>query len=193
MKDNKKNIILDLDNTLISSVATEDWDKKNNKKAKLFPNYKLEDIYIIFERPHLQEFLDYLFANFNVSIWTAATLDYALFIIDNIILKDKERKIDYIFYYYHCKLGENKYGDGYKHLDLLFKTFKLKGYNKSNTLIIDDLKDVYDTQPCNCINIDEFEFTDDGSEKDNALDVVLDKLKVFKDLDGGKECLADNF
>jgi hypothetical protein len=55
----------------------------------------MENYYIIFERPGLQQFLTFLFKNFNVSIWTAASKDYALFIIDKIIIAgNKNRKID---------------------------------------------------------------------------------------------------
>ena len=46
------------------------------------PQEKKDGHYKVFERPGLQEFLDYLFANFNVSVWTAASKSYALFIID---------------------------------------------------------------------------------------------------------------
>ena len=94
------NIILDLDQTIISAEADEDYDfNKNNKKVKLFKYYDMDSYYIIFERPGLQPFLDFLFSNFNVSIWTAASKDYALFIINKIILQNKKkRKIDWIFF-----------------------------------------------------------------------------------------------
>ena len=66
-----------------------------------------ENYYIIFERPGLQQFLTFLFKYFNVSIWTAASKDYALFIIDKIIIAgNKDRKIDYVFFSYHCGISK---------------------------------------------------------------------------------------
>ena len=102
------NILLDLDQTLIAALSPDELDeKKHSKKMQKFKYYNMDGEYTIFERPYLQEFLDYLFDkknNFNVSVWTAASKDYALFIIGNIILKkDKpERKLDFIFFSYHC-------------------------------------------------------------------------------------------
>ena len=43
-----------------------------------FSYHDMDGYYIVFERPGLQEFLDYLFANYIVSVWTAATKDYAI-------------------------------------------------------------------------------------------------------------------
>ena len=113
-KSNKPNIILDLDQTIISSEPFESLDnKKHEKKIKLF-NYKnMDDYYLVFERPGLQKFLKFLFKNFNVSVWTAATKDYALFIIENMILKNKKnRHLDYIFFSYEFT-DENSENDDF--------------------------------------------------------------------------------
>jgi TFIIF-interacting CTD phosphatase-like protein len=78
----KLNFILDLDQTIISGEPVEEYSiEKNKKKASKFRFETMENYYIIFERPGLQQFLTFLFKNFNVSIWTAASKDYALFII----------------------------------------------------------------------------------------------------------------
>ena len=102
------NVVLDLDQTLISA---EDWDskdfKKHKNKAKKFEFHDMDGYYIVFERPNLQSFLDYLFANFNVSVWTAASKDYALFIIDKIILSKPGRHLDWIFFSY-CDISKKK-------------------------------------------------------------------------------------
>jgi hypothetical protein len=132
---NKPNIILDLDQTLISSEPFESFDnKKHEKKTKLFKYKNMDDYYLVFERPGLQKFLKFLFKNFNVSVWTAATKDYALFIIENMILKNKKnRHLDYIFFSYHCDISK-KLTKNSKDLSLLWKTYKLKGYSKNNTI-----------------------------------------------------------
>jgi TFIIF-interacting CTD phosphatase-like protein len=177
---NRINVILDLDQTLISAEPSEEFDfDKNRAKSKHFTYHDMEGYYIVFERPHLQEFLNYLFANFNVSIWTAATMDYALFVIENVILKNHPgRKIDYIFFDYHVNLKANK---GTKDLNILYEYFKLENFSKENTIILDDLSDVYKTQPEKTIIAPEFQFTERMSDRDNfllSLVPYLDRLKA---------------
>ena len=54
-----KNILLDLDQTLIFSEELNKF--RSSSKMNLF-DYKIMDTsYITFARPHLQEFLDYIF------------------------------------------------------------------------------------------------------------------------------------
>lgn len=166
-----RNVVLDLDNTLICAEASTDFpfdDEKVKKKAMQFDIHDMDGYYIVFERPKVQQFLDYLFENYNVSIWTAASKDYALFIIKHIILKNPKRKLDYIFFSYHCDIS-NKIFDSSKNLDLLFKVFELQNYNKTNTVIIDDLKEVWETQPQNCVRIKYFDFFGKSSGEDDEL------------------------
>ena len=70
----KLNVILDLDNTLINTV---DNDPSLPYYSKLYDTNAL-----ICARPYLFEFLEWLFDNCNVSVFTAADKDYALFIIE---------------------------------------------------------------------------------------------------------------
>lgn len=175
---NKINILLDLDQTIISAESTSDYNfKKNKVKSKKFTFHDMDGYYIVFERPGLQPFLDYLFANFNVSVWTAASKDYALFIIDKIILKNKpNRKLDWVFFSYHCDISK-KVKNGSKSLDMLWDVYKIEGYNKDNTVILDDYDEVHQTQPDNCIIAKPFEFEDDNSHKDNYLKNLTKELK----------------
>lgn len=180
------NLLLDLDQTLISAEATEEHDfKKYRQKSKLFNFENMDGYYIVYERPYLQEFLDFAFKNFNISIWTAASKDYALFIIDKIILKKPGRKLDWIFFSYHCDLSK-KQRKGSKDLEMLWDIYNTPGYNKKNTMILDDYDEVYKTQPNNCIVAKPFEFTHQNSEKDNFLKTLipkLDNLKCDEDVD----------
>jgi hypothetical protein len=174
----KKNIILDLDNTVISSIPLEEvkWTSDLDKKMKRFNFCNMEDYYIIFERPFLQDFLDELFANYNVSVWSAGSKDYVLHIVEMIILKKPERKLDFIFFSYHCGLSRKLY-NGIKDLRLVYDTFGMEGYTKDNTFIIDDLKKVKKINQDNCIAIKDFEFYNDGSEKDNSLIEISHELQ----------------
>lgn len=175
------NVFLDLDNTLISSEPLLNFDlEKYKEKIGLFSQHYMEQLYIVFERPGLQEFLDYLFANFKVSVWTAASEAYALFIINNIILNNKpERKLNWTLFSYHCDWSENR-KRGIKGLSLLWDGINIPGLTSDNTLIIDDLNDVTEIQPKNSIKIHPFEFKDEGSENDKDLERVRNILENIK-------------
>jgi TFIIF-interacting CTD phosphatase-like protein len=177
---NKPHIFLDLDQTIISAEEHEEYEyHKNMKKACKFDFEDMDGYYLVFARPYLQKFLDYLFANFNVSVWTAASKDYALFIVDKMILTGaKNRTLQWIFFSYHCDVSkQNKKAS--KSLSMLWDFYNIDGITKSNTVILDDYDEVYNTQPDNCIIAEPFEFTNDGSEKDTFLKDLIPKLKVM--------------
>lgn len=178
---NKPAILLDLDQTLIASLDKYELDLKTNKKKMKNFNYEnMDGYYTVFERPHLQAFLNFLFSEYNVSIWTAASKDYALFIIDKILLRNNpERKIDFIFFSYHCKISK-RIKNGTKDLSMLWSVFNLSGYNKNNTIILDDYEEVYDTQPDNTIIAKPFDFLEENSENDTFLLDLIPELKKIK-------------
>ena len=205
---NKPNIVLDLDQTIISAEPLEEFnlskynDKIKSHKEKWGENSvaDMDGYYIVFSRPYLQEFLDYIFENFNVVIWTAATKDYALFIIKHLILgydiktqtyKYPNRKIDFIFFSYHCEWSEyeRKYT---KELCMIWDKHQLPGYSQSNTVIIDDYKaDVHKCQPNNCIIARAFKIKKKGSENDTFLHDLIPHLKnMQKRIQEGKSDLA---
>uniref|UniRef100_A0A6C0KRK9 FCP1 homology domain-containing protein n=1 Tax=viral metagenome TaxID=1070528 RepID=A0A6C0KRK9_9ZZZZ len=171
----KLNVILDLDQTLISGEELPFDLKKNKEKMKKFDHKTMENFFIIFARPHLQEFLDYLFENFNVAVWTAATKDYALFIVKHFILNKPGRKLNFIFYSHHCDMSQ-KLKKGLKGLSILWDDFKLKKYNENNTIIIDDNPDVLVKQACNVIQIKPFQYNDRASYNDTEFYKIQQEL-----------------
>jgi hypothetical protein len=186
MTEEKPKFIFDLDQTIISGEPIEEYDfEKNKKKAAKFRFETMENYYIIFERPYLQQFLTFVFKNFDVSVWTAASKDYALFIIEKIIIAgNKDRKLDYIFFSYHCGLSKKYKKDSSKELSLLWNKYKLPGYNENNVVIFDDyFEDVHKNQKENCIIAKPFEFKDKDSNKDKFLKILEKYLKeiVLKD------------
>ena len=170
----KPNFILDLDQTLISAEEVDSLDKdvkvhKNGRKVNKHSSFtykSIADIYVAFYRPNLQDFLTFLFENFNVSVWTAGTKDYCLDIVEKIIIgKHKHRKLDFIMFRNHL----NK-KDPIKPLSEFWETYKVNGYTEQNTIILDDNKEsVYTHQETNCINCPEFQYTDDTSHEDDFL------------------------
>ena len=181
----KPNILLDLDETCISSIdSTTEWASlPEDVKRRMgdFTVHDMEGYYFIFERPGLQEFLDFLFKNFTVSVWTAGSKDYALHIINAIIAPvESGRKLDWIFFSYHCDMSKKIRGD-IKALDILWDDYQLPGYNKQNTFIIDDNDAVFSANPENCVHISAFEFTNHGSESDRVLYDLMDPLNRLKE------------
>lgn len=165
------NILLDLDNTLISSLAKHEEKPVFKPRMKQFRWKNMEGAYKVFERPGLQKFLDFLFDNFNVSVWTAASKSYALFIIDEFILKGyPKRQLDYVLFSYHCKRSRHL-RDTQKALTILKDEFELLNFNMDRTYIIDDHPEVYASQPDNCINVKAFEFADRKSYEDRELEL----------------------
>ena len=171
MASDKPMVFLDLDQTLISAEAIEDFPFKEpnmREKALNFAIHDMDGYYIIFERPHVQDFLDYLFENYRVSVWTAASKDYALFVIKYIVLRRPNRQLEYILFSYHCELSKQFFKSS-KDLRLVWDTFRLDGITPKNSLIIDDLDEVYECQPRNAIHIPAFEILDNYSEHDKEL------------------------
>ena len=193
---NKINLLLDLDNTLICAEPYDDLTKDQITYCK--KNFKYHDMdgyYLVCERPYVQEFLDYVFKNFNVSIWTAASKDYAIFIIKNIILTKPERSLDYFFWDKHCKISRKYNNKTSKNLKILWNKYNrgdgLKNYNKNNTFILDDYDNVWKTQRCNSIPAELFDIIEENSHKDKFLKELIPRLEILNE--NRRECLTYNF
>lgn len=174
MSKTKKNIILDLDQTLIYSETLSKYDPASPGNNR-FEHIKLKCGFVTYARPHLQEFLDFLFKNFNVSIWTAADKEYAIEIINKFILVKPRREINFIFYRYHCNLSKKK-NNGLKRLNMLWNFYNMKKYNTDNTIIIDDNYDVKHIQTKNCYHIPSFDIY--SKNVDTELLKLMDLLKT---------------
>lgn len=180
---NRINIVLDLDNTLISAIDNEEAEEMGldevSARQRTFRWENMDGEFKIFERPHLQEFLDWLFANFTVSVWTAASKLYALFIIKKFILEGHpERKLDCVLFSHHCRESK-KTAKFQKCLSLMVDTFPL-GYDPTNTYIVDDNKEVYDAQPKMCIRVKEFDVQKPSCVNDKELLKVMKKLEAIR-------------
>jgi hypothetical protein len=172
-------IFLDLDNTLIHAIEPQQVSYLPQTFQKQFRFVDMKPYYRVYERPHLQMFLDFLFQHFNVSVWTAAESDYAIFIIKHFILVKPERKLKNIFYRYHVSLAQQQYGDtNIKDLRLMWELFKVPGVFPCNTFIVDDLEDVKETNTSNCLPIKAFEVI--NGKKPNTDAIYDDSLLKTK-------------
>jgi TFIIF-interacting CTD phosphatase-like protein len=178
------NLILDLDETIIHSLSPD--EKESLTKNQLSEYNKIKDRYkhsmgegdyTVIERPDLQQFLDFAFENFNVSVWTAASKEYALFIIDEIILVNKpERHLDLVLFSTHCGYAKKKYR-GMKNLKMVQDVC---GYDMDKTVLLDDHPEVYLTQPTNCIRMCPFELAKNKRVPDDFL--IRKIIPALKDI-----------
>jgi hypothetical protein len=185
-------ILLDLDNTLI---CAEELDvpssqlrpsveskrvEKMEKARSMFRTVRMEDYYDIFERPHIQEFLDYLFKHFNVGVWTASSKDYAIFVIKNFILVPDRplRKLELFLCSHHCNVSKKYFKGIPKDLKLLSDRWGLK--DLADVFLVDDLEHLAEHQPHNVIHVKPFFY--DSSINDRELLDVIPRIhtQVFK-------------
>lgn len=182
----KKNLILDLDETLISSLHFSKFDKTkhysllNDKTLSYHFMHNCEngkctdfscDGYIVFERPFLQTFLSHVFKKYNVSVWTAASKPYGLFIIKNILLVKPNRCLHYFFHSLQCEQSTKETASP-KSIQFLVDKYKLSVFQQDTT-IVDDLEIVKKTQPDRCIRVKAFQY-------ESVVD--QDLLRVMKEL-----------
>ncbi len=174
----KCNILLDLDNTLISSIPYFSINNQSvNYRNVRCTSHVMGTEYIMFERPHVQKLLNFLFKHFNVSVWSAATKHYVLFLVDNVISTDK-RKLKYVFHAEHCLASQKMVNSNSpKDLRYLYHIAKIPGFTEDNTFIIDDLPAVKIANPKNCIAVPAFDI-----EKYPAHDQDTVALQLYTDL-----------
>ena len=160
------NLVLDIDETLIHAVT------RKNKKASFSIKFSTGEQYYILVRPGLKKFLRYVFKNFKtVNIWTAATKDYAIAIMSNVLTKQQISRLKFFNTRKQCS------SDGSKPLVDIFDTPQAKklGITRFNTLMIDDKSGVLKHNPGNGIIVQPWI----GNQSDNSLDRLTLLLDVI--------------
>ncbi len=163
MDDDRPLVILDLDNTCLCAIPYKDKDTVLNQDKYTY--HDLETIFRIYERPGLQTFLDILFNNYKVGIWTAASIAYAIFVIKKCIIAGRpERTLEFVLWDKHCKYSERKsLNKQTKHIELLESL-----YDKNKLVLIDDNIDVL-RQKKHTINSNYFDVVVENAYKDTFL------------------------
>jgi TFIIF-interacting CTD phosphatase-like protein len=132
------NIVLDLDETLVS-VSTNPKNQYDFKFPLVDPVTKQTLWYYGQKRPNLEIFLRYVFKRFStVSVWTAATADYARNVIKNIMKPDQYSKLAFVKTRGDLKLFPD--GGYTKPLNSVFD--KHDSIKRHNTIMIDDRRSV---------------------------------------------------
>ena len=177
----RKNVLLDIDETLIGSQSRALKDRAADHVIAYADNDKM----YVYKRPHLDWFLDHVFEHFDVSIFTASGQEYCLEIIENIIAPPpapgkRPRKLEYIFFSKHCEYSAKHYDGLDKSLDMLHKEFGLASMAIDNTVLVDDRADLKKSQPhANVVTIPKY-FAAAG-EKDTDTALLDIATRLFKD------------
>jgi TFIIF-interacting CTD phosphatase-like protein len=164
-------VILDLDHTIISAVEMDRLSTVHDPKAFKYKDF--DHSYRIYERPYLQQFLDRLFKNYRVAVWTAAGISYANFIVKNFILTKPNRKLEFFMWREHCDYSED-IADHQKKLKLL-------DFITEPHVILDDNEDVLRTQKDRSVDSRDFNVAYENAKYDDfllhAIDEIEKKLK----------------
>lgn len=120
-------ILLDIDNTLITSCTKSELPMNaipdlDNKPVGLKPQY-------VFKRPNLDKFLDFLFQNFTVALWSAGNKPWVDQIVNNILKKYKE---NFLFIWSRENCDSKKI----KPLERVWTLYPQ--WSSENTILIDD-------------------------------------------------------
>jgi hypothetical protein len=174
----KYNIILDLDETLFSGEEIANLHDRSIETD-------FEDIwqgrdYVFIGRPGLQPFLDFLFLNFNVGIWTAANRAYAKRPVDELILKPNPSRRLLFFLTRDDYAKYNPHQSTTKFISWMVNKFNL---SMCNTILIDNSKTQTNIASNfkNAIKVDDFRVYNPRSFKpidDSIYDSVLYELMI---------------
>jgi len=157
-KYNEKLLVLDLDNTLISAIH-EEYVRDCIDYPKDF--MALDDEYFVSKRPHLDKFMKYAFDNWTVALWTAATEPYAKEILTKSGVDVKR------FKFMKFKEDCTKYIDDHYSSVFIKDLNKIKDYDLSNIIIVDDKESSAKYTPYNLIEI--YPYISFVQEKDDYL------------------------
>jgi hypothetical protein len=174
-------VVLDIDGTLIDSVRYTPQQHNRILSGEFkcpppdhiitetfFSTYSTNTndpkaYHYIYKRPHLHEFIDYLFSNFvSVSLWTASPRTWAEEVAV-FLLKDTHHAFRLIIDGRRCILKYNHETGAYaviKPLNKIWRSTDNKtkyGMNRDNLIIIDDTRTTFTRNYGNAIYIPTFE------------------------------------
>ena len=162
-------IVLDLDETLFHSETSVAPNEKLKKDCD--QSFKYMDVYYyVFYRPHLKDFIESIFKNFDhVAIWTAAEKRYATKVVNKIFTPEQKDKL--LFFYSRKNCVVNYRGSYTKPLHKVFTSFNF--LNFQNTIIVDNT-DVSRENPNMSIHIKDFY----NDKKDKELLIMQPRKKI---------------
>lgn len=163
-----KLLILDIDETLVH--ATE---------APLSRDCDFEtDLYYVYKRPYLDEFLSFCFAQFTVAIWTTAGKEFAEQVVETVVKKHGEPV--FLWSYERC----TKRLDPHTYETLLIKNLdkvKKRGYRLESVIMVDDTPQKLSKHYGNLVRVGEYT-GQDGDKELLKLIKYLEHLKPIENI-----------
>ena len=178
-----KNIVLDIDATLVCTHGDDDFEdlklysdpKKISIRGRTYhmtlvdvtsePGSGEELVLYGIYRPYLKEFIEFCFKYFdNVVIWSAGKKKYVEKMSD-LMFTNKRKQPLIIYNFNDCEFSDDFIR---KPLTKLYNDPRIKGkLNEKNTLVLDDRDDTFSLNPQNGILIPDFDadFTSKGIMK----------------------------
>lgn len=177
MLESEYTLVLDLDETLIHFVSSKDQDEKDQEC--LADLQEEEDDFFYMVRPFCNKFLNELSKFYEIVIYTAAMQDYADWIIQGI---DSKGVIKHRLYRQHCGKETipitHQEGEEQIHMVQTIKDLRLIGRDIKKTIIIDNLKENFEsTCPNNGIEI--ISWYGYENEEDKELKNLMPFLKAL--------------
>ena len=165
------NIVLDLDETLVSVTLTP-------VKHYDFRFSLQNQAYYVRKRPYLDLFLKYIFKKFqSVSVWTAATKPYAIQVINGCFTQQQRNALAFLRTRDDLNVAEN--GNYTKPLQRIFKSHStIKAHN---TIMIDDRRTAMSENLGNAIIVPAWKGSDDKDKSLAQLIIVLNGILANQD------------
>ncbi len=161
-------LVLDLDETL---VHAEEKDKPLLGRS---PDFTTSD-YVVYKRPHLDEFLSRMWKLYDLAVWSAAGTLYVNRVVE-CVFDDKNRQPVFVF----SGIRTTRRFDHDRHEAYFIKDLKKvrkKGFDLRRVLIADDLELNAQRNYGNAIYVKEF----NGEADDNELLLLAEYLETLAD------------
>jgi len=138
----KPNVVLDIDETLVYFIDKKyratSWDTLPESEQAKYTIHETKNGGLFVLRPHLKEFMTYIFKHCTVGLWTLSDKEYAKGVRDLFLLKDHpERKVSMVLSDEEAEVVDNDYGHS-KDLNYIYDVLELDGCSRCNTFLIDD-------------------------------------------------------
>lgn len=161
-----KLLILDRDETLIH--ATE--------RPLDHPMDFSTEMYSVYKRPFVDEFLRFCRVHFHVGVWTTADSDFAKNVVDNVFSKDFQ--LQFIWSHERCtRQYDSELMEAYYVKDLA--KLKRKGYRLEYVIIVDDTPRKLERNYGNLVQIQEWV----GDHADRELLRLMKYLVVLNEVE----------
>ncbi|KAF2491884.1 hypothetical protein BU16DRAFT_621378 [Lophium mytilinum] len=143
----------------------------------------------IIPRPYLAPFLEFIFANFDVMVWSSARPDNVNLMINKVLGNTYTPQLRAVWNRNNFGLSKEHYSQNvqvYKQLTRIWNSEELSGcmYDQATTILLDDTALKAAAEPFNLVEIPEFTAAKDQMESDVLREVAgyLEELRYQMDV-----------